>query len=120
MTDPEPTIPPATILAARRAFIRTTAQAYAATIPAGGLSTAAILATIHNPDPVAIGVTIAAAILSPPLAGLAAALQWVAKGIPDNYLPAARSATLGIPQTRAEARAARDGGMGSLRPPGGP
>lgn len=107
---PEPTIPPATVLAARRAFLRTTAQAYAATIPAGGISAAAILATIQNPDPVALGVTIAAAILSPPLAGLASALQWVAKGIPEDYAPAANAARLGMPQTRAEARQRAQGG----------
>ncbi len=83
--DTEPLVPATTTKAAKRAFIRTTAQAYAATIPAGGVSAAVLASVVQNPNPVALITTAAAAILSPPLAGLAAALSMLAKGIPDDY-----------------------------------
>jgi hypothetical protein len=86
MTDP--TIPPATVKAAKRGFIRTTAQAYAATIPAGGISAAAIVALVREPDPLLIGATLAAAVLSPPLAGLASFLSILGNGVPKDYTDA--------------------------------
>lgn len=82
-------IPPSVRLAAKRAFIRTTYQAYAATIPAGGISVAAILSFANNPDLLVAGITVGAAVLSPPLAGLAAYFAWTAKGIPEDYEDAA-------------------------------
>lgn len=78
-------VPTAIQLAAKRAFVRTTAQAYAATIPAGGISATAVLALVENTDPVVIAVMAAAAVLSPPLAGLAAYASMIAGGIPLAY-----------------------------------
>lgn len=78
-------VPAATQIAAKRGFIRTTAQAYAATIPAGGVSAAVLASVVANPDPVALIITAAAALLSPPLAGLASYLSILSKGIPEDY-----------------------------------
>jgi len=78
-------VPAAIRLAAKRAFVRTTLQGYAATIPAGGLTSAAILAVVQNPDPLVLGTTVAAAVLTPPLAGLASWLDITYKGIPSDY-----------------------------------
>lgn len=78
-------IPDATEVAAKRGFIRTTAQAYAATIPAGGISAATIMSVVDSPDPVLIVATVASALLSPLLAGAASYLSILAKGIPDDY-----------------------------------
>ena len=78
-------VPASVRRAARRAFIRTTSQAYAATIPTGGVSAAAILSLVRDPDPLVIAATVTAAVLSPPLAGAAAYLGMIAKGIPDDY-----------------------------------
>lgn len=85
MTHLEELIPGAIKLAAKRGFLRTTAQAYAATIPAGGVSAAVIAAVVNNPDPVTIWTTIGAALLSPPLAGLASYLSILSSGIPTDY-----------------------------------
>lgn len=95
-------IPPSVRLAAKRAFIRTTYQAYAATIPAGGISAAAIVAFAQEPNWLTAGITIGAAVLSPPLAGLAAYFAWTAKGIPEDYEDAAVQT-----MTRRTMRAAR-------------
>lgn len=78
-------IPARVKLAAKRAFVRTTAQAYAATIPAGGISAAVLLNVLEHPNPLAIAATVAAALLTPPLAGLAAYMDITAKGIPTDY-----------------------------------
>lgn len=86
-------IPPAVTLAAKRGFIRTTAQAYAATIPTGGISAAAVLTLIQNPDPWAIAATAAAALITPPLAGLASFLSIIGKGVPADYLEGALAAS---------------------------
>jgi len=85
---PENLIPEAVKIAAKRGFIRTTFQAYAATIPSGGISAAVLASVLDSPDPKAVLVTVAAALLSPPLAGLASYLSITSKGIPEDYQPA--------------------------------
>jgi hypothetical protein len=82
-------VPYTTHIAAKRGFIRTTAQSYAATIPAGGISAAVLLSALNAPDPKVVLVTTLAAVLSPPLAGLASYLNILSKGIPVDYQPAA-------------------------------
>lgn len=72
-------------LAAKRGFIRTTAQSYAATIPAGGVSAAVLSSVIDNPNPAQIIAACGAWVLSPLLAGGAAYLSIVSKGIPEEY-----------------------------------
>ena len=82
-------IPAGVKLAAKRAFVRTTYQAYAATLSAG-IAVTAILAVVRGEvDMIETAITAGAAILSPPVAGLAAYLSVASKGIPDDYLPAA-------------------------------
>lgn len=100
-------IPGAVKVAAKRGFIRTTFQSYAATIPAGGVSAAVLASVVSNPDPVALITTAAAAVLSPPLAGLASYFSIVARGLPDDYANATDSARLA--RMEAEADAARAG-----------
>lgn len=85
-------VPAAARLAAKRGFVRTTAQAYAAAIPTGGISAAALSQVIDNPNPWLIGTAVAAWVISPPLAGLASFLTFISQGIPDEYVAAARSA----------------------------
>src|SRR6185369_11359253 len=79
---------PATVkLAAKRAFIRTTAQSYAATLTAGLL--ASVINLIVNPgDWLNVLVLVLLAVLTPPLAGLVAAFQWLGDKIPVEYGPA--------------------------------
>ena len=86
-------VPAATKVAAKRGFVRTTAQAYAATIPAGGVSAAVLASVATNPDPVAIVTTVVAALVSPPLAGLASYLSILSAGIPEDYAAAVPDGT---------------------------
>jgi hypothetical protein len=81
----DPLVPDAARRAAKRGFLRTTAQAYAASIPTGGVSAGAIVALVQDPNPLLIAATIIAALVSPPLAGLASALSILSKGIPEDY-----------------------------------
>jgi len=84
-------IPDAVRLAAHRAFVRTTCQAYAATLSAGLPSATAIVALIQDQSAwLLAGITVMLALVSPLAAGGTAYLQWIAKGLPDDYLPAAR------------------------------
>lgn len=79
-------IPAALNLAAKRAFIRTTYQAYAATLTTGIPSAAAIVALIQDPTGwLLAGVTLALAVVSPPLAGLASFASIISKGLPADY-----------------------------------
>ncbi|CAN7244173.1 hypothetical protein LJR045_000998 [Microbacterium sp. LjRoot45] len=78
-------IPPGVKLAAKRGFVRTTAQAYAATIPTGGISAAAIIAFAAEPNWLVAGITVGVALASPPLAGLASYLSIISKGVPAEY-----------------------------------
>lgn len=88
VSETDPSIVPATVVrAAKRAFIRTTAAAYAATIPSGGITSGAILSLIQNPDPWLLAASIGAAVLSPPLAGIASYLSILSRGIPEDYRP---------------------------------
>ena len=78
-------IPEHVRLAARRGFIRTTAQGYAATLT-GGIAASGILAVVNGEvDYVTVGVTIGVALVSPLAAGLASYLSIISKGIPDEY-----------------------------------
>jgi len=71
-------------LAAKRAFVRTMYQGYAATLSAG-LTATAVLSAVQGFDALTTGVTVAVAVLSPPIAGLAAWLDMSRRGIPDEY-----------------------------------
>lgn len=84
-----PIIPEPVKLAAKRAFVRTTYQAYAATLSAGIAATAIIGVVRGEVDLLETAVTAGVAVLAPPVAGLAAYLSVSSKGIPDDYLPAA-------------------------------
>ncbi len=86
MTDP--IIPEAEKLAAKRAFIRTTYQAYAATLSTGLPSAVAIVTLIQDPTRwLLAAVTVALALVSPVLAG-AAAYAANRGGLPQEYTDA--------------------------------
>lgn len=78
-------VPPHVIVAAKRGFLRTTLQAYASTIPTGGVS-AAVLAQFAA-DPKAFVLVVAAAIISPVFSGLSSYLNIISAGIPQDYQP---------------------------------
>lgn len=83
-------VPQATRLAAKRGFVRTTAQSYAATL-GGGITVTAVLAILTGQvDMLTAGVTLGIAVVSPPLAGLASYLSILSKGIPEVYADAVR------------------------------
>ena len=83
---PDARVIPADVhLAAKQGFVRTTFQSYAATL-SGGISSSAIISAVQGGiDPLTVGVTMAVAVLSPPLAGLASYLNIASKGIPAAY-----------------------------------
>lgn len=79
-------IPAAVKLAAKRGFIRTTFQAYAATLSTGVPSAAVIVAVIQDPTGwLLAGITVALAVVTPPLAGVASYMSITAKGLPGEY-----------------------------------
>lgn len=81
-------IPADTKLAAKRGFIRTTAQGYAATL-SGGIATTVVLSIVNGEiDLMTAGVTFGVAVLSPLVAGLASYMSITASGIPEDYKPA--------------------------------
>lgn len=80
-------VPARTKLAAKRAFIRTTAQAYAGAIPTG-ISAAALASSLENPQPVQLAAVAIAWVAGPPLAGAASYLSILSRGIPDEYAAA--------------------------------
>jgi hypothetical protein len=85
MTMSDHLIPDATQIAAKRGFIRTTAQAYSTAL-AGGISAAAIITTLEGePNWLAIGITAGVTVLSPLLAGLGSYFSILSKGIPEDY-----------------------------------
>lgn len=84
-TPEELIIPPDTRTAAKRGFVRTTAQAFAASIPTAGVSAGTLVAVVQDPDPVILICTAVAAIVSPLLAGAASYLSILSAGIPDAY-----------------------------------
>lgn len=85
----DPTIPPTVLKAAKRGFIRTTAQAYSTAL-AGGISGAAIITVIQGGpgDWVALAITGGVTVVSPVLAGAASFLSILASGVPADYLNA--------------------------------
>ena len=71
----------------KRSFLRTTAQAYAATLTTGIPSATAIVALIQDSTGwLLAGVTLGLALVSPPVAGLASYLSIISKGVPEDYL----------------------------------
>lgn len=78
-------IPDATEVAAKRGFIRTTAQAYAATLSGAVVTSASIVAMVADPQPLLIAAPIIAGVIAPPIAGLASYFSILAKGIPGDY-----------------------------------
>lgn len=83
-------IPAEVRLAAKRGFVRTTFQAYAATLTAGGISAATILAVVQDPSAwLLAGINLGLALVAPPVAGLASYLNIVANGVPREYTEAA-------------------------------
>lgn len=85
-------VPPDVHLAAKRGFVRTTVQAFAASIPTAGVSAGAMISLVTDPDPVVLGCTAAAALLTPLLAGLASYLSILGSGIPADYQATIESA----------------------------
>lgn len=91
----DPTIPATVVKAAKRGFIRTTAQAYAATL-SGGISATAILSVIHGEvDLLSAGITLGVAVVTPPIAGLVAFLNILSAGVPKEYTAAAADQGIG-------------------------
>lgn len=88
MTDIESTIPAPVQKAAKRGFIRTTAQAYAATLTTGISATIVVGLVTGDVDPLVTGVTLGVALVSPLLAGAASYLSILSKGIPEDYVTA--------------------------------
>ena len=84
-TELEVIIPPDVHVAAKRGFIRTTIQAYATSLSAGGLSVAMLLNIMQEPDWPVIIATIIVSILSPVLAGLVSYANILIAGIPEAY-----------------------------------
>lgn len=81
----DPTVPPAVVKAAKRGFIRTTAQAYAATLATGVSASVIIGLMTGTVDVLVTAVTFGAALVSPLLAGLVSYLNILSKGIPEDY-----------------------------------
>lgn len=78
-------IPAKTKVAAKRGFIRTTAQAYAGTLTTG-ISASVVLGVVTGEvQVVPTLVTLGIALVSPLLAGAASYLSITADGIPDDY-----------------------------------
>lgn len=78
-------IPDEVKVAAKRAFVRTTFQGYEAAL-AVGISANVVIGVVRGEaDLLALGVTAAVAVVSPPLAGLRSYLSITRKGIPDEY-----------------------------------
>lgn len=80
-----PTIPAGIKLAAKRGFIRTTAQAYAATLTTG-ISASVVLGLVTGTvEVIPTAVMLGVAVVSPLLAGAASYLSITANGIPQDY-----------------------------------
>jgi len=88
---PGKVVPDAVVLAAKRAFARTTAQAYATSLGAGLPSAAAVVAFVQDDNPAKwwlLASTLVLAAVSPLFAGLSAYLNIVGHGIPQDYADA--------------------------------
>ena len=80
-------IPADVKVAAKRGFLRTTAQAYATSL-AGGISATAIISLLSNSEPwLPILVTWVVALVTPLLSGLASYFSILSRGIPADYQP---------------------------------
>lgn len=80
-------IPADVKVAAKRGFLRTTAQAYATSM-AGGISATAIISLMTNSEPwLPIIVTWVVALVTPLLSGLASYFSILSRGIPADYQP---------------------------------
>ena len=78
-------IPDATKLAAKRGFVRTTYQGFAATL-SGGIAANAILSVVNGEvDVTTLVVTGTVAVVSPFIAGAASYFSIASKGIPEDY-----------------------------------
>lgn len=71
-------------LAARRAFVRTSSQALAASAPTGAITGLAL----SGSDLPTVGWAVLAAGLSSLIAGTVSYLQMISSGIPEEYQPA--------------------------------
>lgn len=83
MTDP--IIPAAVQLAAKRGFVRTTAQAYAATLTTGISASVVLGIATGTIEVIPTIVTLGISLVSPLIAGAASYLTITGKGIPDEY-----------------------------------
>ena len=80
-------IPTDVKVAAKRGFLRTTAQAYATSM-AGGISATAIISLLSNSEPwLPILVTWVVALVTPLLSGLASYFSILSRGIAADYQP---------------------------------
>lgn len=82
-------IPDSTKLAAKRGFIRTTAQAAAATLTTGVSASIVLGVVTGQVEIVPTVVTIGIALVSPFIAGAASYLSILSNGIPQDYEAAA-------------------------------
>lgn len=83
-------VPAAAKLAAKRAFVRTTAQGYATSISAS-LILSAVALIQDSTNWLAVVVAVVTAIVTPLAAGAAAYWSWLSKGIPGDYVQAAEA-----------------------------
>lgn len=78
-------VPEKVRLAAKRAFVRTTAQAYSTAL-AGGISAATLLGLYEGEVPlVPTLITVGVVVVSPVLAGAASYFSMISKGVPEEY-----------------------------------
>lgn len=82
-------IPASTKLAAKRGFIRTTAQAAAATLTTGVSASIVLGVVTGQVELVPTVVTLGIALVSPFIAGAASYLSILSNGIPEDYTDAA-------------------------------
>lgn len=82
-------VPASVKLAAKRGFIRTTAQAYAATLTTGVSATVILGVATGEIELIPTLITLGVAVASPVLAGAASYLSIISKGLPEDYVPAA-------------------------------
>ena len=81
-------IPADAQLAAKRGFVRTTAQAYGTAL-AGGISATVILGVVTGAvEPVPLLVTAGVTLVSPLIAGAASYFSILSRGIPGDYAAA--------------------------------
>jgi hypothetical protein len=82
----DPTIPPATLKAAKRGFIRTASQSIATAL-GGGITVNAVLLVINggNVDWTVLIVTAAVAVATPVINGAQSYFSILGKGVPEDY-----------------------------------